>query len=150
MKIRTNHLSVCFDVLHVLALRRLSDVAKAIVGRLAIDVVNVMPWKCSRHVKPRQPVAVVTLLGNTDGDIAIRHLGASTATPEELLIDRRFYPSKKPCFWAVVENFAQAVCAKIGLSHDAPYQRIGQRPSRVCSTSGLRHFSVSNVCWGGV
>lgn len=44
--------------------------------------------------------------------------------------------------WVVIEKFAQACCAKIGLSHDAPCQRIGQKPRRVTSTPGLRHFNI--------
>jgi hypothetical protein len=40
-------------------------------------------------------------------------------------------------FWIVVKKFAQQFCGNIGLSHDAPYQRIGQRPGRVSALPGF-------------
>jgi hypothetical protein len=44
-----------------------------------------------------------------------------------------------------VNKLAQLLRGKIGLSHEVPFTRIGQRPVSVSSTCGLRHFSVGGA-----
>lgn len=50
-------------------------------------------------------------------------------------------------FWVKVKNFAQTLCAKIGLSHAVvPLQRwFGQKPDSVRSGFGLRYFSIEGT-----
>jgi hypothetical protein len=118
----------------------LSKIGEFVVLPIAVNMVYLVIWPAPMHVKPCEPMCKEPtridhdqqVVGTVFAGYNIAHINAVTCT---------YQPSKEACIWIVVKNFAQSLCAKIGLSHDAHYQRIGQKPRRVCSTAGLRHFS---------
>ena len=126
-------------ILAVTRIRYIPKIADSVIGRIAIDVINKIHWKRSVNIEPRQTMRLVK---NT-----IDHYVKTPPIPwAPTSVSRHgIRTAKKPCKYpgvlVVVKEFAQTLCCKIGLSHDTVPSLIGQRPARVDSTGGLRHFS---------
>jgi hypothetical protein len=122
---------VCVELLADIA-----QVAKAIVERVSINMVNNVVWPFTMADGPCGPMRknLITI----DGDKAV-----STAHVP------RCASIKAPCEDAriliVVKKFAQAFCAKIGFSHDDAPCQIGQGPAGVDALGGPRHCSVGVI-----
>lgn len=128
---------------HVVGKRNVSQVAPAVVVPDPVDVVNCVGGEFTRHVQPRKPMRWALSAVDTNAPVAIgvevarhhagfAHLAATNA------------PSENTSIWVVIENFAQTLCAKIGISHAVVplKQWFGQKPGSVSALAGLRHFSA--------
>lgn len=125
-----------------------SKVANTVVRLYSIDVVNVFFGPTAIRVQPSKSVNLVLVHVDTHLEIPVMVKPVEGCASFAASPPKADYSGENTGIWVVMKKLAQACCGKIGLSHDAPYQRIGQRPGRVCSTSRLRHFSVSNACLG--
>ena len=126
-------------ILHVDRVRHISEILNSVVSRVAIKVVNVFrPF--SIDIQPSETVRAVWNLAYLNLLVLFRCAAACRLPGSYAAL--RNDPSKRAGFWAVVEKFAQTLRGKIGVSHDAPSKRIGQRPACVSSTCGLRYFSA--------
>ncbi len=126
---------------HVLKIHRLAYVAqvcKAVVGFVAVNVVNVLLWVFACHVQPRKPVGVMPLALKANDSIAKGNVHNSGDIANGLPAAEPDAPSKYTRFGIVVKKLAQALRGKIGLSHEALQLLIGQRPA---SVSALRPAS---------
>ncbi len=125
----------------------LSQIDKPIVGAVSVDVVNHQHWVFAQSVKPRQPVrkmqnAVDAYLHVSGAVRRARDFAGACAAFAAA-------PSKDAGERIVVQEFAQTLRGKIGLSHVAVPSRCGQRPHRVGSTLRPRHFSALCMFHGG-
>jgi hypothetical protein len=120
---------------------RNSQVCNPVIVLDPVEVINSTIRKASIDVQPRKTMCLKRLLVNLNYYV-------STATNKSSMVATLraifnvFGSSEVSGFWIVVKKFAQQFCGNIGLSHDAPYQQIGQRPDSVCSGFGPRHFNT--------
>jgi hypothetical protein len=127
-------------VLSVCGLLNIAEIGKAIVGAISVYVVNNLCWPMSKDIEPCKPVRPVAGAINLDNDVWswqraswVSSLGSAGPINQ---------PSELACLRIVVDDIAQTLCSKIGLSHDAPQMLIGQRPAGVDSTfAGLAIFA---------
>lgn len=126
-------------VLVILAGRCLAQIRNSVIRWRAVDVVYFSNRPRAMDVQPCQSVTAAHPAVNHDDQVA----STVQATGRSVSVDA--FTSSPPCkhtgFWVVVKQFAQTLRGKIGRSHDAVLSLIGQRPARVCSTGGPRHFS---------
>lgn len=107
-------------VAHVLAPRGLSQIAEAIIRRIAILMINVLGRPLARHVKPCQPVSEIEAMPfDADLNISVRHGVArhffgATAVP--ILRPLRVVPpSENSRLRIVIEKATNLVSRQISL-----------------------------------
>lgn len=132
-------------VLLVFGFGRASQIGPSVVSPIPVDMVNFMRRPFSGHVEPRKAVRLVRIPVEPYRTVFLNGLDCSGCGVGMNCIRHPNAPRKHTSLGIVMKNFAHALRGKIGLSHDAPVKRIGQRPVSVSSTCGLRHF---NVCAG--
>ncbi len=133
------------QVLHISRLRNISQITNPIVSWVPVNVVNVFSWPTSEFIEPSKPMASVSLPAYAYFQIPAIEAPCNISGMNVRC--KSGLPSENASLWVVIKNFAQACCGKIGLSHDTVPSLIGQRPGRVISTSGLRHF-ITRACSG--
>jgi hypothetical protein len=131
-----------YDVLAVCPMRHIAQVFNSVVSLDTIDMVDRACRGYAVHVQPRKPMCGVGLSVYTDTDVP----SGTCPTSHHARFARLAMtnaPSKNSSFGIVIKKFADALWGKIGLSHAVvPYKQwFGQKPRRVDSTSGLRHFN---------
>lgn len=114
------------------------QVFQPVVSFYPVDVVDLHERPAPMHMEPSQPVRKVhtPIKGNAQIPF-VMHRPRSGSSPRAGAC-----PSKNASIGVVVEKFAQALRGKIGLSHDAPRKRIGQRPTGVSRTAWASSFSI--------
>ena len=128
-------------VLTVHGTRNVPEVAYSVVSLDAVDVVNVHGWEDAMHVKPCDSVGQVQDSINADESVAEVLGYAPRLTPIGNPIARRRYPRKNARLGIVVQQFAQSLRGKIGLSHDAVLSLIGQRLAGAINAARASLFS---------
>lgn len=137
---RTCAASATALILQILRAGCLPEVRQSVVFAVAVDVVYVIGRPVAMDVEPREPMSPVYAPVYADLDIAI-DVGCTSDTLQMYVLVPAYPPSKHAGFWVVVKKFAQAVCAKIGLSHEAVLSLIGQRPVTIRSRVRASLFS---------
>lgn len=119
-----------FSILLVLPGRCLSKIYQTVVCAIAVPVVNLIFWPNAICVKPSKSVCIQRLTSNADHPIPD---GLTNGARDAVRFDalNSYPPMKLAGFWVVGKKFTQAFCGKIRLSHDAPVQRIGERPRAI-------------------
>jgi hypothetical protein len=130
--------SRAFLVLQIHASRYVAQVCNSIICAITINVVNIGFGPLCVHVQPRKAVRQKFCIAGSNDNVPklidAAHLRAFfTSAP-------RFAPRKKSRFWIVVQQLTQALCGNIGLSHDASFPLIGQRPVSVTSAAPALPF----------
>jgi len=134
------------SILHILSLRYISQIAKSVVAMVPVDVVDVFRRPLSIGVEPHKAMGKVQLPVNMNFDVPAT-ISAACNVSNFCISRSAFQTDEMSGIWFVLKQFAQALCDKIGLSHDTVPSLIGQRPTRVESTCRLRHFnSVGTRC----
>lgn len=105
-----------FLVLNVARRRNIAKVAKSIVARVAVNVVNVARGPCAGHVKPRQPIGPVPSFVDSDSCVSFG-LGIPSNRPWNNFTARFNAPSKAPCFGIVVQQCTQLVKCDVKMAH---------------------------------
>lgn len=131
-------------VLQVPGARYLSQVFKSVVCADAVSMVNHPNGKRSVGVEPCEPVQRVRVKINLHPEVAVFFVQRANWGVNRNAVACFDSPGKYACLRAVMEKFAQTFCGKIGISHAVVplKQWFGQKPARVDSTSGLRHFNT--------
>jgi hypothetical protein len=119
----------------------IAQILESVVTCVAVGVVYRPLWVIASHVKPSKSVGIVDNAINRDVEVAALFWAAGNLSDFDSAAGLH-EPRKNTRLWVVVKKLAQTLRGKIGLSHDAPVKRIGQRPVSVSSTCGLRYFSV--------
>ena len=142
----------CIRLSSVLGIARPSHIAKifySIIRLRPIDMINVTTRPNTVNIQPSKAVGLVSVASQREANVAVmvNKPKANRVFQRNSSAGSTDYcnPHKDASLGIVVKQFAQACCGKIGLSHDTVPSLIGQRPGRVISTSGLRHF---NLCAG--
>jgi hypothetical protein len=125
-------------ILEILASAYISQIAKRVVGSIAINMVDIKCRPLAGHIQPRKAVRPVAFPIDKNKQVAFAVVAPNNGF-------RALNAQKLASFGIVVKKFAQTLRGKIGLSHEAPVKRIGQRPVSVSSTCGLRYFSVGGA-----
>lgn len=113
-------------VFFVQPIRGFTEIANSVIGLDCVDVVNRTERKAPIDVHPCKLMPPIWGAVDSYDNVPLPIDAASKASA--LPVWRNvFAPSEDSCFWGVVQKFVQAFCGKIGLSHDAPCQQIGQR-----------------------
>lgn len=114
------------DVLYVLALRNITQVCNSIVAWVSVNVVNAKFRPFAIDVKPRNAMLFDFLAANSNVSVSVfANVSSNVANIDP--VGRSDLAREYAGQWIIMKKFAQAFCGKIGLSHDAPYQQIGQR-----------------------
>ncbi len=103
-------------VLNVLRCRNIAKIAKRIVARVAVNVINVACGPCAGYVKPCQPIGSVPSFVNSDSCVSFR-LGVPGYRPRNNFTARFDAPSKTPCFGIVVQQCTQLVKCDVKMAH---------------------------------
>ena len=128
-------------ILHIHGCRDIAQVVESVVCPIAVNVINVSGRPDPVRGEPRKTVRRVKTLIDTKPDITLRGFAPSDITGSRPIPLSRGQADEFAGLWIVIEKFAQTLRGKIGLSHDAPSKRIGQRPASADNASGLRYFS---------
>jgi hypothetical protein len=114
------------EIFKIHALRHITKVSESIVRWIAILVVYSESRRRASHVEPCKPMDEMRLSIDANA-----HSSALDYTPSNManngVLGGFFEPDEDPSLGIVVKQFAQALCGKIGLSHDALLKLIGQR-----------------------
>jgi hypothetical protein len=139
-EVRTKLAVLGVPVLLVKCVGGFSEICKSIVSGLPVDMVNVVRRPFAINVKPHKPVSLVLLAVYHYLNVALFIKAVKHIANPALAAIR--YSGKYASGFVVVEKFAQTIYAKIASSHAVVplKQWFGQKPRRVLSTSGLRHF----------
>lgn len=129
------------SILVVFSIGRFSKVGNPVVRSISVNVIYESGWVIAKRVNPRKSVAGP--FNAFDGNCMIASWVNGPDTTVQPSPSFWIAPSESTRIRVVVENFLQALCGKIGLSHAVVpcKQWVGQKPRRVISTAGLRHFS---------
>lgn len=130
------------SIFRILLCRCRPEIANSVVIWIAVDVVKKIFRRAACFKYPRKDVRPVGDALDPDKPVAPNIDGPGNVASASVFTWLDF-PSKNASLRIVVKKLAQTLRGKIGLSHDAPVKRIGQRPVSVSSTCGLRYFSVS-------
>ncbi len=125
------------SILSVDGLRNVAQIAKRIVGWVAVSVVNVVCRPAPVDHEPRKSVRKVGVLPNRYPPITIMPATTSNAASAAAL-----EPAKLACLWIVLQHVACMLRGKIVRSHDAVPSQSGQRPASVDALRRLRYFSA--------
>lgn len=134
-------------VLGVFDTRNKAQVLYSVVAPSSVYVVYLLPRQTPLSMYPSKAMGQVQSAKNLNLNISVGVGCSGSISDADALV--RSTPSKDASFRVVVKQLAQTLCGKIGLSHDVPPVRIGQRPARVDSTGGLRHF-ITHACFGAM
>jgi len=132
-------------VLAILGCGGVTQIRNPVVVTNAVNVVDVASRPRPVNVEPSKSVLSVAFTGHPNTAIPTLVVSVTGPFTGQLDASSIHKPSEYAGLWGVVKKCAQFFCANIGLSHDAPYQRIGQKPRRVTSTPGLRHFNMGGA-----
>lgn len=128
-------------IFRVLLLGSRAQVGPCVVGATPVFMVNLIFRPLSGHVQPSELVRSSSRAIDNKADIPdiidMPSAGACDCCPAT--VDK---PREDTCLRVVVQKFAQTLRSKIGLSHEAPPVRIGQRLASVCSTARASLFSA--------
>lgn len=136
-----------FSFAHVLLVahvRNIAQVCKAVIQRVAVDVVNLVKRHFASDVQPSKPMCGHVYAVNAD-------VSATALNPSGRLVcslsASSGVPSEDTRIWVVVKKFAQAFCGKIAGAHTvAPVKQwFGKRPASVSALCGLRYFSIGSM-----
>lgn len=121
----------------------ITQICKTVIGFVKINVVDCVYRPFASNVEPCEPVRVLQATSDSYRNVADLAF-ASCRSSEKAIHFELANPRKLSGFSVVVKEFAQKFCGKIGSSHAVVplKQWFGQRPARVDSTSGLRHFNM--------
>lgn len=129
-------------VLFILLVSSFSKVCHAVIKAVAINMVNLPRRMCPKHIKPCESMGLVQFPRNPDLGVLIAGADIPSHFTNNYSVGGPGSPSENTSVWAVVKNFAQTLCGKIGLSHDTVPSLIGQRLTRVSSACRPRYFSA--------
>ena len=97
--------AVAASICCVLTLRRLTQVAPAVVIRIAVDVVNSLFRPLTRHIQPRKAVGFESSSIDVDVSGALS-IGASNCSHWGSIRDG-LYPSDDSSLWIIMHKFTQ-------------------------------------------
>ncbi len=137
-----------YGIAQVLRTRRLSQIAKTIVGRIAISVVNLMRRPPANHVEPRKAMSEIDLPVYADLNVAKNIFRAGFIADFDLIYPLAFFPPKCSRPWIVIQNFLQVRKRDIWfLSHlSRCFRQVVREPC--AAINGLGSRIISTAAWG--
>lgn len=132
------------SVLRVCCPVYVSQICKAVIGTIAVDVVNLCFRPLACHVKKRETVSIEAIFAKADGHVTKSFVHATNEPALRRSVKTGGALWKRPeraDFWIVVNKLAQTLRGKIGLSHEALQLLIGQRPAAIRSRLRASLFS---------
>ena len=129
-------------ILAIFKIMRFTKIAYSVVISIAVYVIQKLIRPLPVKIKPRESVPHVISTVYMDVPISVGDVQRPGNAVFSYSSTSACDVGKNPGVRVVVEKFAQTLCGKIGLSHDALLMLIGQRPGSVSALSGLRYFSV--------
>lgn len=131
-------------ILQVPGTRYLSKIRNSVVCSDAVSMVNYLYGERPVGVKPRKPVQRIGAEINLNSKVAVPFVERANRGVNRNAVACFNASGKYSSIRVVMEKFTQTFCGKIGSSHAVVplKQWFGQRPARVDSTSGLRHFNT--------
>lgn len=135
-------------VLQIFFVRHVSKILPAVVGGVAVNVIDMVFWPFASDVEPYKTMNQILAAKDTGIEIPVRHfrtnglpeIADSAAAPAIRCLQSD--PRQNAGFRGVVKKLAQTRGSKIGSSHEAVLSLIGQRPVSVASTERASLFYV--------
>lgn len=108
---------VCsFLILNVARRRNIAKIAKCVVARVAVNMVNVAGRPFTSHVKPGQTTGSVSSFVDADNCVSFR-FGITGNRPRNNFTACFDAPSKATCFGIVVQQRTQLVKCDVKMAH---------------------------------
>lgn len=125
----------------VLLVRYFTKVGKSVVPSVSIDMIDSLRPDAIA-IKPRQPVKMESFSVQTEFKIAVACRTSSDVSwlRPSSMFSHNDLPSKQARIRLIGKSLVKSFKRKIGFSHDAPVQRIGQRPGGVGSAFPASSF----------
>jgi hypothetical protein len=103
-------------VLNVARRRYITEIAKRVIARVAVNVINIARGPCAGHVKPCQPIGSVTSFVDPDSRVSFG-FGIPSDRPRNNFTARFDAPSKATCFGIVAQQRTQLVKCDVEMAH---------------------------------
>ena len=105
-----------FLVLNVARSRNITKIAKCVIARVAVNVVNIIIRPCAGHVKPSKPTSAVTSFIDPHNCVSFG-FGVPSNRPRNNFAARFYAPGKDTCFGIVVQQCTQLVKCDVKMAH---------------------------------
>lgn len=117
-----------------------SEVGEPVVRLVAVDVVDDPIWRATNDVQPRHSMRSMPVPIYREADVSAAIIASGHGADLDA-VAQRGTSSKNARLWIVVQQFAQSLRGKIGLSHDAVLSLIGQRLAGAINAARASLFS---------
>jgi len=131
-------MTVC--VLHVLKLRNITKIRPSIVVSDAVSMIYLTFREVSKHIQKGEPMLSYANAIDHRVSVSVPWVNATHNRPHGKS-SAAYASSENASSRIVVQQFAQSLRGKIGLSHDAVLSRIGQRLAGAINTARASLFS---------
>lgn len=115
--------------------RNITKIFKAIITRIAIDMIDMLFWPFACDIKPNQTMHIVSSALHPGDRIAVRSLVPDDRPSRNFR--SRNDGSHCSRTWIIRDNLAQTFCSKIRFSHEAPQMLIGERLAAIGVAANL-------------
>ena len=105
-----------FLVLNVARSRNIAKIAKCIVARVAVNMINVVTGPFTCHVKPRKSTGAICYFVDPHNRVSFR-LDVPSNRPRNNLATRFNAPGKQTVFGIVVQHCTQLVKCDVSMAH---------------------------------
>lgn len=134
---------VCSDKFLVLTILRViafSEILKSIVRFATIFMVDLIVRPRTSYMQPSKAMRSIRCTINFYNSIAFAIYSSGNITGSIWARFSNDRPCENSSARIIIQNLAQVFCCKLWFSHDALLSLIGQRPARVHSALGSRHY----------
>lgn len=101
-----------FSVRAILSSVTFSQIIGAIIGRVAINMVNNFSWPFPGNKKPSQSLGVIQTVINTDAMIPMR-MNTPSLFPFLRFSGATFFPYKFSRFWIIIQKVKNELCCNL-------------------------------------
>lgn len=129
-------------VLNVYRMRNITEVINSVIGRLAVDMVDLSMGPHSVYIQVRKSMQFVS--NAIDLNSTVRSGSCRDRHARWKLLATHLFHSEGPRVRIVIQHFLQPGRGNIAVSHDAPQMLIGQRPAAILSRLPASPFSHRN------
>ena len=123
-------------------MRNVSKVDNPIVGRFAVDVVNLSGWPGAVHKQVGKPVKFIPNSVNLYSPVLAKRYWQRAANG--YLLMSHLLHDEDARFWVVLKNLCKSLRGKITISHEAPVLLIGQKLVAISGRLPASIFSHRN------
>lgn len=129
------------EILGINAAVYVSEIVKAVIGFVAVNMIDAKHRPLSSDVEPSNSVQAVLSVIKPRSQISASGINTAASYVQTSGFE---FSLKESRLRVVLKKFAYTLCGKINLSHAVVplKQWFGQKPRSVSALAGLRHFNI--------